>query len=143
LIFYGGLKKFRGSIKVGEVFLGFFCYNTVTGEWKKPHRANNNQLVLRRNHLAFVVNTDFIIHGGQDENSNMIETVNYLCLKSYEWRGVVDTVDQKTKLPAVFKKRKRWNKDEDKNSIAYKIENLQSNPLITARSPGKVTHHGG
>lgn len=54
LLFYGGLKKFRGGFKVGDIFQGFVMYNTVTGKWKRPAKANNNMLPLRRNHLAFV-----------------------------------------------------------------------------------------
>lgn len=143
MIFYGGLKKFRGGFKVGDVFQGFFCYNTITGKWKRPLKANNNQLVLRRNHVAFVLNTDFVIHGGQDENANIIETCNFLCLKSYNWRGEVETIDQQTKMPTVFQPRRKNIKNEDKNSIAYKVEHLQENPLISNGSPGKITYHSG
>ena len=143
ITFYGGLKKFRGSIKVGDVFQGFVYYDTSSQKWKRPQKANNNMLPLRRNHVAVLVNTDLVIHGGYDENGVLHESCYSLCLKSYMWSGPINTVVQKPKIPVMYNTGKKYKKNVDKSSKQYKIDTLRDSPLIVDGSPGRVSHHAG
>ena len=142
LIIYGGLKKFRGGFKVGDVFQGFFMYNTITGKWKRPLKANNNMLPWRRNHLSFILGTDFLVYGGQDENGKIHKTWLRLSLEDFEWKENIETVDQTPKQPFMFHRKNRKVK-ENKNNLKYKIEHLKESSLIVDGSPGRVTHHSG
>lgn len=142
LLFYGGLKKFRGGLKVGDIFQGFIMYNTITGKWKRPAKANNNMLPLRRNHLSFVIDNEFVAYGGQDENGKLYDTLLVLLLEDFEWKGIVETVEQRVKLPVIFQRKKKIS-NEDLNSIRYKIEHLKESPLIQDGSPGALTFHSG
>ena len=141
MIVYGGLKKFRGDIRVADVFQGLFIYETISGRFHKPSKANNNKLPFRRNHIAVMVNNDMFTHGGSDENGVLHDTSYSFCTKSYIWIGPLITEIRKPKIPVSYNFGRKSKIKIDINSLEYKIQNLRTSPLIVDRSPGKVSHH--
>lgn len=100
-------------------------------------------LPMRRNHIAVVLNTDLVIHGGCDENGMMHQEVYSLCLKSFLWDGPLSIELQRPKISMPFNFGKSNKAKLDERSLEYKINNLKSSPLIVDGSPGKVSHHAG
>jgi len=82
-------------------------YNTITGKWKRPLKANNNRLPCRRNHISFVIGNEFVAYGGQDENGIIHDTAIVLSLEDFDWKGKLKTVTHRVKLPVIFQRRKK------------------------------------
>lgn len=69
-----GTNKAKVSFKVRVTYPSFMFYDTADKSWHRPPKANNNMLQMRRNHVAVVVNTDLVIHGGIDDGGNILSS---------------------------------------------------------------------
>lgn len=94
IIFGGKIKALNSSF-----FADIDIYDLNENTWTQPSFSSNNFLQLRRNHVAELIGHQLLIHGGFNEDNQVLNDCHILSMSPYKWNTT--TISDSTPTPAL------------------------------------------
>ena len=96
LYVFGGRTKYSNS----SVLANFDMFSFSDNRWSSPTLSGKNTPQLRRNHIAEVVGSQMLIHGGVGDNNEILSDIYLLNFSPLKWSSC--SVNPYSPAPAVY-----------------------------------------
>ena len=85
LILFGGENKYYADRKKRELYIDIYYYHILGNVWEK---INWREKIIygRKYHAAVIIGTNMIVHGGYNQSSIVIESMDSFSLTDHKWR---------------------------------------------------------